>query len=244
MSKTVMIIEDNPDILKSLSKLVESIQSDIVVKKFSSMSGVYDTALDSTIDLFLIDIILRTDIPGDTSGMQFAATIRNVLKYEFTPIIFITSLEDPKFYAYSQLHSFGYIEKPFDVEKTKDIIQKALRFPIQSQEEHMLYFRKDRILFPICCSDILYIESINHKMYFHKSDGNVMMIPYKTCKQIISESKDDNLLQCSRNVIINRRYVEFIDFVNKYIKIQGVDNLIDIGVTYQKRIQNYFAGTE
>ena len=34
----------------------------------------------------------REAIPGDTSGLRFAEEVRRLAQYEFTPIIFITSL--------------------------------------------------------------------------------------------------------------------------------------------------------
>ena len=43
----------------------------------------------------LLDIILDPRTSGDASGMKFADHIREVERYHFTPIIFITGLEDP-----------------------------------------------------------------------------------------------------------------------------------------------------
>lgn len=241
MNKTVLILEDNKVTLEVLSTLVAEINPNIHILKFSSMEGIYEAVFHHTVDLFLIDIVVKTEIPGDTSGIRFADKIRSVAEYEFTPIIFITSLEDPKLYAYSELHSFGYIEKPFDAERVRHLIQKALRFPRTGHADQTLFFRKDGLLFSIKSSEILYIESINHKMYFHRTDGGIMVIPYKTCKQIMDEAGDNNLVQCSRSVIVNKNYVENIDLVNRYLQLKGIDEYINIGITFQKRMSALFS---
>lgn len=240
MGKRVMIIEDNISTLMLLSDMVKSVSDDAEIKEFLSMEGTYETAVVSTIDLFLVDIIVDKDIQADTSGIRFVDRIRKIQRYEFTPVIFITSLEDPKLYAYSELHSFSYIEKPFDYDYVKNIISMALRFPDLKKSESTLFFRKEGILFSVKSSEILYIESIRHKMYVYRINGDVMIIPYRTCRKIIEESDDDNLIQCSRNTIINRKYVDNIDFTNRYIKMKGIEKLIDIGITYQRKISREF----
>lgn len=236
MDKKIMIIEDNKEVLAALSKIVKSVQADAKIFPFASLNGTYETALNNTMDLFLVDIVLKTDIPGDTSGIRFAKAMRGIQKYEFTPIIFITSLEDYQLHAYSKLHSYSYIEKPFDVEEVKNTVRSALRFPGCEEKEKTLYLAKEQILYALKCSEIVYAESINRQIHFHKTDGTELVVPYKTLKQILDEADDRNLKQCSRKVIFNERYVEYKDKMNRYIKMKGEERLIEIGRTYLKKI--------
>lgn len=240
MNKRIMILEDNVTTLKLLSQIVRSILPDADIREFSSIDGAYDTALSCTIDLFLVDIIINNKICGDTTGIKFVNSIRMVSKYEFTPVIFITSLEDPKLYTYNQLHSFSYIEKPFDMEYVKDVITQALRFPNINRQENALFFRVDGIIYTLKTSEILYMESFNHKIRIYRTAGDVMIVPYRTCKQILKDADVDELIQCSRNAIVNKTYIESIDLSNWYIKLKGLDTLIDIGVTYHKQMSRAF----
>lgn len=175
-------------------------------------------------------------MPGDTSGIRFVEAVRRINEYEFTPVIFITSLEDPAMYAYAQLHSFSYIEKPFDIDCVKDAIAKALRMPQAHINDRQMFFRSDGILFPVKCSEIIYIENIDHKAHFHKVTGEELIIPKKTCRQILEEADNDALIQCNRGVIINRNYIEHIDLTNRCIRMRGIDAGIVIGVTFVKKI--------
>lgn len=240
MNKRVMIIEDNVTTLRTLSNMVRTILPDADIREFFNLDGAYETAMNSTMDLFLVDIILDRKSSGDMSGIRFVDRIRNVAQYEFTPVIFITSLEDPKCYAYSQLHSYGYIEKPFDEKKLAELIEKALHFPKGKARESVLYFRKDGIIFPVKVSEILYIESYNHKVFVHKTSGEVMVVPYRSCHRILEEADSDRLIQCSRSTIFNRDYVQNIDFVNRYICMTGLEKPLEIGVTYYKKIGREF----
>lgn len=180
-----MIIEDNETTREILASAVEDVCPDADIRKFADTKGAVETAINSRIDLFLVDIITNTNVPGDTSGIRFVEAVRRINEYEFTPVIFVTSLEDPAMYAYAQLHSFSYIEKPFDIDCVKDAIAKALRMPQAHINDRQMFFRSDGILFPVKCSEIIYIENIDHKAHFHKVTGEELIIPKKTCRQIL-----------------------------------------------------------
>lgn len=240
MPKKIMILEDNRDMVEFLSALIRRILPNAEILKFHSMAGVYEVIMNTYVDLFIVDIILDKTVPGDMSGIQFVEKIRGVLKYEFTPVIFITSLQDPKFYAFNQLHSYSFIEKPINPDYVEDTIRKALRFPSSNFNDPVLFFRKDGLIINIKSSEVIYVESINHRQHFHLTNGRVEVIPYKTCRQILDEAGNDDFIQCSRNTIINRRYVESVDLVNRYIKLSDVNELISIGITYRGRIEKEF----
>jgi len=240
MNKRVMIMEDNESILQMLSEIVRAIDSKIEVFEFSSLEHAYDVALENTIDVFLVDIILDSEDRSDISGLHFIERIRAVAKYEFTPVIFITALEDPKFHAYSELHSFSYLEKPFRTEQVRRVVEKALRFPRASQKDKTLFFRKEGILYSVKCSEILYIENIKHQVHFHRVNGESFTIPYKALKQIMEEAEDSELLQCNRNMIINSEYIYSIDIINRFIMLKGIEKPINIGRTHLKKVSRLF----
>ncbi len=236
--KKILLLEDNEVTRNVLIELINNISNDIIIYSFLDMTGIYDFVLTHTINLFLIDIIIDKRIAGDTSGLRFAEKIRTITKYEFVPIIFISSLYDPKLYAYSSLHSFEYIEKPFDKQHVADTVAKALRFPGKNLKENSLHFRIDGAVFVVRCSEILYIESFRHKIYIYKFDGSNICTPYKTFENLLKEADGEGLQQVSRNTIVNVKYIEYIDWKNNCIKLTSCSKLINIGVTYKKRLRN------
>lgn len=241
MQRKVLILEDNKTHMDALCKILRDLQKDTQVFCTADAGEAFQIALKQHIQLFLVDIVLDTRKPGDVSGLRFAKEIRGVSKYKFTPLIFITSLEDPKLYSYSQLHCYGYIEKPFSVAQVRDTILGALEFPVKADDDKYAYFRKDGIIYSICIKDIVYIESGRRKVVIH-CVRDKLEIPYKTSEEILNELDSDSFIQCSRYHIINRKYIEQIDYTNRFIKMRYVDSPVEIGVimkkAFKQRVEN------
>ena len=232
--KTVLIVEDNVRSMEMLVKIIETLRTDVEIKTASSQEEAAILAMKFNIDLFMLDIILNASNPGDVSGMKFAEYIRTLQKYKYTPIIFITALEDPELHAYSDLHCYYYVEKPYDVEKVSSVISEALEFPAVHNEPQNVFFRKDGILYKKEISEILYIENSRAGQTVYCSNGN-LKLPYKPNYKILEELASDKFIQCSRYHIINYDYIDKIDTVNRYILLKGVKTPIEIGNSFKKK---------
>ena len=237
MIRKILIIEDNVLHMDTLCKIIEESPVNIRVYCASDVKQAFQIALEQHIHLFLIDIILNMQKPGDVSGLSFAREIRGISKYRFTPLIFITSLEDPKLYSYSQLHCFGYIEKPFSVAQVRDAILNALDFPIKNDDERCIYFSKDSIVHSVCIKYIVYIEISRRKIKIHCTYDE-LEIPYITCEEMLQKLDSNSFIQCSRYCIVNRNYIEHIDYTNRFIKLKNTEFLIEIGVTMKKAFKH------
>ncbi|MBS6668968.1 MAG: response regulator transcription factor [Eubacterium sp.] len=233
---SVLILEDNRQILKVLEELVLSV-SDEKVYATDDVGEAYKIAMENSVDVFLLDIILYADKKGDTSGMQYAQCVRTLERYRFTPIIFITSLEDPEMYALRDLHAFGYIEKPFDHAEVERLLRDALHFKTQKASDAMMFFRKDGILYPVKCNQVLYIEMVKRKICIHLKDGDRLNISYKSLREILEEANYDKFVQCSRNCIVNIEYIKNIDKTNRFITLKWRNTVVEMGGTFIKKIE-------
>ena len=92
-------------------------------------------------------------------------------------------------------------------------------------------------MYAVNTRDIVYIENSRRKLLIHTTKEK-FAVPYKTCKQMLEELELNNFLQCNRYTIINKDYIEMIDYVNRYIKLKGVDTLVDIGAAMKKRLMD------
>lgn len=237
MMKTVLIVEDNVRSMEMLVKIIENLRTDVEIKTASSQEAAAILAMKYNIDLFMLDIILNASNPGDVSGMKFVEHIRTLKKYKYTPIIFITALEDPELHAYSDLHCYYYVEKPYDAEKVSSVISEALEFPAAHKEPQNVFFRKDGILYKKEISEILYIENSRAGQTVYCTNGN-LKLPYKPNHKILEELASDKFVQCSRYHIINRDYIDKIDTVNRYIQLRNLKTSIEIGNSYKKKFLN------
>lgn len=236
MEKHVLIVEDNKIQMEMLKKIVQEVNSGTVVYTAGDVQTAYQIIHERTIDVFLVDIILDPAKPGDISGIKLVESIRGIPKYLFTPVLFVTSLEDTTNYAYTDLNCLGYVEKPFNPDTVKALVERALNFATARNQDATFCFRKDGILYPVKVRDILYIESLNHVVTIHLIDGGTLTVPYKPCKTILEEIDTDCLLRCSRNVIINKNHITCVDTANRYITLKGIEDQIEIGITYKRKV--------
>lgn len=234
MEKKVLILEDNDKTAALIRQLLEECGSPVKVYIEKDIEHAYALVMQNRIQLFIIDIILNISQPGDTSGIRFIESVRSIAKYKYTPVIFITSLQDPEIYAYRELHCYGYIEKPFAVEQVKKLLAEALDCNIAGENDYVLHFRKDGILYPIQCSEIIYAQSTNHTICFYLTNGTEFKISYKTCRQILEEAECDDLIQCNRGTIVNRKFISNIDMTNGVITLRG-NIKVDIGIRYRTK---------
>ncbi len=234
--KTILILEDNACEMERLVKIVreQGPQNEVVCAV--NLEQAYHMAMEKSVDLFLLDIILDPRTSGDASGMKFADHIREVERYHFTPIIFITGLEDPSLYAYSDVQCYSYVEKPYDVVQLAEIIKEALAIPTEPSDTNRMYYRREGMLWRLCKEDIVYIENRRSGRVIHTTTDE-RYLPYKPVKDILKELNSDDFVQCNRFVIVNRNHVETVDPVNRYITFKDRKDVVEIGMTYKK---NFF----
>lgn len=236
MKKKILILEDKKSHREVLCKIIEELPENVQVYTAADVKSAWQIAMENTIHLFLTDIILCPENLGDVKGLHFAQEIRGVGRYQFTPLIFITSLQDPKLYTYSQLHCFGFIEKPFDPEVVKNLISQALKFPVVEDSDRYAYFKKDGIVYSKYIKDIIRIENVRRKTIIY-CKNDILEIPYKTCDEIFAELDSKLFVRCSRYNIINKAYVERIDYVNRYVKLKHIDEQVEIGIKMRNKFR-------
>lgn len=234
--KNILIVEDNMVTLNKLSEAIyREIGGAIHVFKAMTVEEAYIILLNNRIDVFIIDIILNTRVLGDTSGIKLASKIRKNKEYLFTPLIFITALADPELYAYRELHSFGYLEKPFSMSEAIRLIRLALQSPVTVDEEKLVYFRKDGILYAVQINQVVYLQVRNHIMEIYMLNDK-LNIPYITIKQFLKEVDSRLFLQCNRSTLVNKKYIKYVDLPNRCIGFEKIYGTVDIGPTFYKKV--------
>lgn len=225
MKRNVLIIEDNKICMDALVEITKKCDSVGAIFCAENKEKAYAYAMEEMIDLFLVDIILDSSEQQDVSGMRFVEKIRQTDKYAFTPVIFITNLIDEEMNAFHNLHCYGYIEKPFDPDKLQKLIGSALNFPIQNNKDNsFFYYRKEGIIYSIEVDRIICAETSYRKLIIYTVEDKIEIL-YKTCNSLYKELPREYFMQCSRNAIVNRKYIESIDKTNRYIRMKNGKSL-------------------
>ena len=241
MARNILILEDNKSHMAALEKMIQHLNQHVNYYCAYTVKEAVQIAFEHRIHLFIIDIILNTTEPGDVSGLNFMKEMREVTKYKHTPLIFITSLEDPKYFSYSQLHCFRFIEKPFNVHWVKKTILEALEVPVVEEEDRYVFFQRDRIAYSVYIKEIICIELVRRKIRIYLKNG-VREFGYITYEEIMRKLDSASFIRSSRNYIINKRYIEYVDSRNRFVKLKHMKNPIEIGPIMKKsfldRIKN------
>lgn len=240
--KNILILEDNERTLTALEQAISQITGKIYIHKAQTYEQACRITFLHYIDVFILDIIVSTKTPGDTSGIKLAEQIRNYEQYLFTPIIFISKLYDPELYAYRKIHCFGYLEKPFSMSEAIELVETALKYNTRINPKQTIYMRKDGILFAIKICDVIYVSTNNHILNIHMQN-DVLQIPYISIKKFIKETGKANFIQCNRNTAINADYIKNIDMPNKYIQLLN-NTHIEIGVSYYNKLRKEILNDE
>lgn len=233
--KNVLIVEDKIHAAEMLKIIIHKISRDIHIFWADTKEKAYTYAMETDMNLMIVDIVLKPEEAGDVSGVNFVQNIRIVEQYKFVPVIMVTSIEDPKMYAYSELHCYSYIEKPYNVEKATEIIRQALAYQREERKNKKYVYRQEGIFYAINLDDIVCVENRNKTVTVYKTDGKTE-IPYVPIAKLLVDINNNDFLQCSRNCIVNKRYIEAYDTVNNLIRLKGVERQIDIGITLKKKV--------
>ena len=122
MSKKILIVDDNPDVIFSIKNGLESISDDYQIIGVGSGKECLQFLEKETPDLILLDIMMP-----DMSGWKTFDKIKEKENWRDIPIVFLTARTDPVAKNAGGFLGEDYIEKPFEITDLKERIDKILR---------------------------------------------------------------------------------------------------------------------
>jgi len=120
MSKTILVVDDEPDILLTVSQTLEMFGYKVIQAKDGVECITKLNDLDIIPDLVLLDIMMP-----DLSGWDVAAKIKENPSWQKIPIVFLTAKGDTMSIGMGNLAAVDYIVKPFDVRDLKERVEKV-----------------------------------------------------------------------------------------------------------------------
>lgn len=227
--KTVLILEDQYSSRKALVHMVEECGRQTVIYDFEDSSSAFRCAMENKIDLFLVDIILKPEIPNDCSGIQFAEAIRKHERYATSEIVFITSLAGLQAELLRSVHCFDYLEKPVTEERVQKVVTEALcKMDGPPKEDEMVFLRKERVTYPISTNQIVYVESRRKTLLVYMQD-EMINVPNMSLKKFIQGIRTQQFLFPAKGVAVNLQHIEYVDPTNRFVKMRGDEKVISIG---------------
>ena len=124
MSKKIMVVDDEPDILTTVGQMLE--MSGYEVIRVADGKECIKKLTESTTnpDLIVLDIMMP-----EVSGWDVAAKIKENPKWNSIPIVFLTAKGDTMSIGMGGMAAEDYIVKPFDVRDLIIRVNKVLNNP-------------------------------------------------------------------------------------------------------------------
>ena len=120
---SIILVEDDYMQRDILKKMIISKYEAIEIYEADSESSALEIINKYEINIFLIDISLK-----ESSGLDLATKIRNIPKYELSPLIFLTTHVDYMLQAFKQIHCYDYIIKPYNKEDVLAMLNKFITY--------------------------------------------------------------------------------------------------------------------
>ena len=235
----ILILEDQKESREALQKIIASYgrANEVDIDAAGSLKEA-EVFLNNnkTYNGFFIDINLNPEDKEDKSGIEFAKLLRKNRKYEFTPVIMVTSIASLEMTSFREIHCYQYIVKPYDRKTVEDVISKIVMNGKVAEEKYIIV-KKDGINYKIKCDAIQYVQAITRGVQIKLSKENVK-VPYLTIKEFMTKVDKEDFIQCHRMYVVNKNHIESVDVVNRMISLED-GNVVEIGVTYKDRIKAF-----
>lgn len=235
----ILVLEDQKDSREALCKMIASYNRENEVEIDSAAT--YEEAEKllnnkKTYNGFFIDINLDIENENDQSGIEFARLLRKNRKYEFTPVIMVTSIASLEMTSFKEIHCYQYIVKPYDRKTVEDVIQKIVMHDKIAEEKYIIV-KKNGINYKIKCDAIQYVQAITRGVQI-KLTKETVKVPYLTIKEFMKKVDPEDFIQCHRMYVVNKKHIVSIDVVNRMIELED-KNMVEIGVTYKDKIKDF-----
>lgn len=204
----IILVEDDPIQRDILKKMVTSTYEFLKIYEADSEITALDIIEKNDINMFLIDIQLK-----DSSGLDLAMKIRNIPKYEFRQIIFLTTHMEYITQAFKQTHCYDYILKPYDKENVQAMLKRIIVNETDNltnkkdnsneiEEKEIIVTLKNGIFVGVKVKDILFVEVIGKNCEINTVNG-VYVSNNTSLKKIIKLIDCDYIIQSHRAFAIN-----------------------------------------
>ena len=238
--KQILILEDNELTRNKLINIVKSMNKEVNIYAFAGEEEALGFSLTHRIDLFLVDIILHPEKRNDFSGITFSERIHECPFCAGAEIVFITSLAGLEVDLLHRVHCYDYIEKPIDGNRVKQLVDEILtRGEKASKLPERMYFRNDGINYSVDVADIRYVVHQNRILYIY-TERECIEVPNLPLKQFLKRVRGSIFLSPLKGTVVNIAYIESVDYVNQYIQLKGIKELISMGSVMKKTFRKQY----
>lgn len=217
---------------KSVRKAINDIREGRKTEIFSAKPDkLYNYSIvNDDVYIFILDTLYTS-----VSGIDIARKIRK--QYKNTFIVFLTTHQDLINLAVNQnIMPSGFFEKSVGDEDIRKILLNIYAYCNEDARisSSTLTVSTGSAIYKIKYEDIIYIESLNKKIYIHT---NTQRIGCYNSLQTLAEELGDDFVRCHKSYIVNKYKIKNVYTKDMYIDMIG-DSKIPISRTYKSKLKD------
>lgn len=232
------ICDDDRRIREMIAEAVREVSQSIEIECFKDASAILSKAYNT--DILFLDI----QMPG-IDGMNAAKILRSNSKK--TVIVFVTAIEEQVFNAFD-VGAFQYIVKPFDRNRIKEVIKKAIEQAEEkdyiektvrekeSEKVRSIMVKSGGVNTKVIISDITYAEIFDRRIVLHMI-GRDNIEYYGRISELEGVLGKD-FYRVHRAFLINLAFVRSYD--SRSVNVSGEEIPVARG-KYQELIKTYLS---
>lgn len=233
--KRILIVEDKKAEAEGIIAVIRKLDPAAEVVCMNNPAEAYEYAFSNPISVFIVDIVLYPKRKNDVSGLNFVERIRKYADYKQTPIVFITSLEDRRLYAYEDLHCYKYLRKPIFYNEVEETMREVLELKDLKAEAPAVKVKNDGVVYVIQQNEIIYAKSSLSKLTI-VTDRDCIQVFYMSCNALMQQLNPEIFIQCNRCTIINKSKILSYNTKEDMLLLAGCDTKIKVGRVYKNSI--------
>jgi CheY-like chemotaxis protein len=122
MARTIMVVDDEPDIIFSVKCGLEDFADEYIVLGAKNGYECFDLLKKGQIpDLILLDVMMP-----EMNGWDVFTELKATLEWRDISVVFLTAKTDPYSKGFGTLLANDFIEKPFEINNLKERIDNVL----------------------------------------------------------------------------------------------------------------------
>lgn len=209
MTINVAIVEDDLTAYENIKDLLQRYSSEtglqISIQYFDGGRS-FLKSLKPTYDIVFMDI----NMP-DMDGLETARRMRVVDNSVF--LIFVTDLAQFAIKGY-EVDASDFIVKPVRYEHLRQKLNRLVAIISSKKDEPKVFLHSENSNVIVNTSDILYIEIINHRLYYHTKKG--IYDVYGSLSDI-EKTLPSSFVRCNHCYLVNLAYVTAVKKYTVYI---------------------------
>lgn len=193
----IAICDDDSMDVQSLKDMLTQMAGNCVIECFSSGQAFMKAAQERRYDLVFMDVYLN--------GENGIDVIRAMKQGTSPPKVVFTTCSDAHAVEAFSVRALHYLVKPITTEDVAEVLDRMRSAGGARQPDSTLTVRIGNDIYTLNQSDIVRVESDNHKTNIHMKNGFVysIWVPFRK----VREQLDSFFLTVSRGVAVNMRFI-------------------------------------